>query len=1184
MSPEDHDIIKSLRALPPNAVYFIDQKEFIVRGYDYYRRERLESYVWRNDASTLTAFVLGTRRYTVEFSTDNGRLTYSCDCPAWTPSSHCKHVVCALLTTINLLSPNTFKIPGHDPTRLQALHMSLLRDQPAALEPQRTGTPKKTDRFEMAISVTDTFPRLSIRKNGIQVVSSWGVPSKLAPFIRYHTHGSSFAREHLSTYLSLHGNAYPIVFETREGEVHLKWDASLEFQSKTQLSVSGDQVDVRMVCLVDGVVREHIHSFWNFVVDLESKKLTLIEDTSGWKMYSFLTKLAELARDSAEDPHGWNRILNDPDSFVPFSDDHQWVGSRLLGKPSFQIPLEQFQTVQINIAGREKDEALRHLILKVNGEPTTIQREDRAPGESNPLYRLTIEPKTEATELGLPGIPSCTLRAECHVRNTRGMPTTSTFSFFPILEQSRDIPVAMKAQKRKTVLYDTFFQLLSVSKTSEADRIIRESLSGNDFSLHAVKSYAKMFLKHFFSAFLDPDARLQFSEGRWALVPNEKAKEALLYLIPFELFGPQVFRGMERPDEMSLPLDLLLTRLPQLHEKLREAGIELTYNHKPVVTSQWNFRFDARRQSGIDWFEIRPEIRCDGVTIDEAMWEQVLHHGGVLEAEGTVRILDANAQEILRSLSAIYQAGNTAKGNRKEIAKIPRLQILDWITLRKFGVQVTLSDEDEALIDRLTRFEKIEKPPLPKRLQGTLRPYQQEGYAWLAFLYQNRFGACLADDMGLGKTIQAISLLGGIKEGNVAASVQTQRPHLVVLPPTLLFNWEQEITRFYPDLRIHFYTGKERRAVFKDCDVVLTTYGLVRRDIHQLEKIPFHVIIFDEAQAIKNIYADTTSAVRRLKGAFKMVMTGTPLENHVGEYYSLIDLCLPGLLGEYDHFKSQLKVDQSPAFETILRRTKPFVLRRTKEKILKELPPKIETDIYLDLTDRQKTLYRQTVARIKPTIEDAYRSKTSAQARIIALTAILKLRQLCLSPRLLDARNNEPSPKIEFLIDRLKELVEEGHSALVFSQFTTYLDLVEEVVQGQGIPFARLDGTTATGKRKKLVQEFQTGTEPSVFLLSLKVGGQGLNLTKASYVFHLDPWWNPAVENQASDRAHRIGQTSTVSIMRILMRHTIEEKMMELKKHKLALYKAVMEDSAPKGTGVSISKSDFDFLLGDASE
>ena len=281
MSPEDHDIIKSLRALPPNAVYFIDQKEFIVRGYDYYRRERLESYVWRNDASTLTAFVLGTKRYTVEFSTDNGRLTYSCDCPAWTPSSHCKHVVCALLTTINLLSPNTFKIPGQDPTRLQALHMSLLRDQPAALEPQRTGKPKKTDRFEMAISMTDTFPRLSIQKNGIQVVSSWGVPSKLAPFIRYHTYGSSFAKEHLSTYLSLHGNTYPIVFETREGEAHLEWDASLEFQPKTQLSVSGDQVEIRMVCLVDGVVREHIHSFWNFAADLDSKKLTIIEDTSG---------------------------------------------------------------------------------------------------------------------------------------------------------------------------------------------------------------------------------------------------------------------------------------------------------------------------------------------------------------------------------------------------------------------------------------------------------------------------------------------------------------------------------------------------------------------------------------------------------------------------------------------------------------------------------------------------------------------------------------------------------------------------------------------------------------------------------------------------------------------------------------------------------------------------------------
>src|SRR4030067_3464715 len=243
--------------------------------------------------------------------------------------------------------------------------------------------------------------------------------------------------------------------------------------------------------------------------------------------------------------------------------------------------------------------------------------------------------------------------------------------------------------------------------------------------------------------------------------------------------------------------------------------------------------------------------------------------------------------------------------------------------------------------------------------------------------------------MGLGKTLQAISLLVGIKEGTVNPASMSHGPHLLVLPPSLLFNWEREIERFYPDLKIHLYAGKERSTEFGDADVVLTTYGLVRRDIDKLKEIPFHVIIFDEAQAIKNIYADTTGAARQLRGHFKLTIHGTPLENHLGEYYSILDLALPGLLGEYDDFRANSKNDSSPLIDVILRRTRPFVLRRTKDKILKELPPKTESDIYLELSEKQKALYKRTVDMVRSKIEDAYENNTRAQAQIIALTAIL---------------------------------------------------------------------------------------------------------------------------------------------------------------------------------------------------
>jgi non-specific serine/threonine protein kinase len=254
-------------------------------------------------------------------------------------------------------------------------------------------------------------------------------------------------------------------------------------------------------------------------------------------------------------------------------------------------------------------------------------------------------------------------------------------------------------------------------------------------------------------------------------------------------------------------------------------------------------------------------------------------------------------------------------------------------------------------------------------------------------------------------------------------------------------------------------------------------------------------------------------------------------------------------------------------------------LRRTKAEILHDLPPKIESEVFLDLTDRQKALYQQTVAQVRTTIDEAYRTKTSGQAQFIALTAILKLRQVCLSPRLLTNRADEPSPKLSFLVERLHVLLDEGHSALVFSQFTSFLDLVEEACVRHALPYHRLDGSTAAATRKTRVAAFQGGEQPSVFLLSLKAGGQGLNLTKATYVFHLDPWWNPAVENQASDRAHRIGQQRTVTIVRILMRHSIEEKMMALKQRKLDLYDAVMR-GVVRGLGQGVlTRDDFEFLL-----
>ena len=440
------------------------------------------------------------------------------------------------------------------------------------------------------------------------------------------------------------------------------------------------------------------------------------------------------------------------------------------------------------------------------------------------------------------------------------------------------------------------------------------------------------------------------------------------------------------------------------------------------------------------------------------------------------------------------------------------------------------------MMARLVRFTGIEERPVPA-LRADLRQYQREGYHWLAFLYETRVRRLSGRRYGPGQD-RAGNLPPCCHEGGKVTppgSAPTGLKSLVIVPPSLIFNWEREIERFYPDLNVRVYRGRGRSAGTEDYDVLIASYGLVRRDIARLKQLRFNVIIFDEAQAIKNIFADTTHAVRQLKALFKIALTGTPVENHLGEYFSIMDLVLPGLLGDYREFQGRAKADAASVLPALKERTRPFVLRRTKERILKELPPKIERDVYLELTEEQKKFYNRTVQEVRSTVDAAYRTKAAEQARIIALTAIMKLRQICLTPRLLVEELKEPAPKIEFLKEKLGELCEESHSSLVFSQFTSFLDLVEEELRTKGLPLFRLDGSTPVSKRKGIVDGFQESRTPAVFLLSLKAGGRGLNLTRGAYVFHLDPWWNPAVENQASDRSHRIGQENKVIVTRLLM-------------------------------------------------
>lgn len=460
-------------------------------------------------------------------------------------------------------------------------------------------------------------------------------------------------------------------------------------------------------------------------------------------------------------------------------------------------------------------------------------------------------------------------------------------------------------------------------------------------------------------------------------------------------------------------------------------------------------------------------------------------------------------------------------------------------------------------------------PPaaVPATIKADLRPYQTDGFRWLQFLATHGLHGILADDMGLGKTLQTLAHLAA------EHAKSPGRPSLVVAPTSVVPNWAAEVEKFAPHLKVLILHGSERADHFDQIaatDVVLTSYPLLVRDFEELFKQQWHVLVLDEAQYIKNPKALTAVSACRLRASHRLCLSGTPLENHLGELWSLFRFLMPGFLADEKAFNLQLRKpierDHSGDAQLVLnRRVAPLILRRTKDQVATELPAKTLLIHGIDLSARQTDLYESVRAAMDQRVRDAISAKGIAQSHIIVLDALLKLRQICCHPHLLKteaAQRVNESAKLTYLTDELlPTLIEEGRRILLFSQFTSMLALIEEHLQLTEIPFLKLTGQTK--ERAKLVNQFQTGAFP-VFLISLKAGGTGLNLTAADTVIHYDPWWNPAAENQATDRAHRIGQTKPVFVHKLVCRGTIEDRILELQNQKSALVEALLSDETSK--------------------
>ncbi len=596
--------------------------------------------------------------------------------------------------------------------------------------------------------------------------------------------------------------------------------------------------------------------------------------------------------------------------------------------------------------------------------------------------------------------------------------------------------------------------------------------------------------------------------------------------------------------------------------------------------------------SGIDWFELHGEADFGEARASLPELLKTLRRGEktVLLDDGSYGLLP---EQWLARLNLVAGIGEAQPGHYR--FQPNQAALLDVLLAEQ--PEVSVDETFDRARRQLREFDGVRPVEQPAGVQGTLRGYQREGLGWMQFLERFGFGGCLADDMGVGKTVQVLAMLEGrrtVANGNlasesVAASPEAgpsaangkpaRQPSLAVVPRSLIFNWIEEAARFTPQLRLKDHTGAIRTTEdFGDYDLILTTYGTLQRDIAELKEIPFEYVILDEAQSIKNAETKSAKATRLLKARHRLALSGTPVENHLGELWSLFEFLNPGMLGaSWLGKKAQtLRNPDEETRQTLSRALRPFILRRTKEQVVAELPPKIEQTLLCEVQGSQRKLYDELRDHYRRSLMGAIDKNGLSRSKMHVLEALLRLRQAACHPGLIDSEKaSDSSAKLEALLPLLAEVLDEGHKALVFSQFTSLLSIVRQQLDAEGISYEYLDGKT--NDRQACVERFQNDPQCRLFLISLKAGGLGLNLTAAEYVFLLDPWWNPAVEAQAIDRAHRIGQERPVFAYRLIAKDTVEEKILELQRSKKDLADAIL--SADNSVIGSLTREDLELLL-----
>jgi non-specific serine/threonine protein kinase len=702
---------------------------------------------------------------------------------------------------------------------------------------------------------------------------------------------------------------------------------------------------------------------------------------------------------------------------------------------------------------------------------------------------------------------------------------------------------------------------------------IRLSETGNFLLFYPTVYYGDMEI-----SVNNPNESLYFSlESGYLKIARNKTyeKEFKDFIVGLhKSFNPNTFQ-----EYFSLHCDDAMRRtwFIDFYHRCKQQGFEV-YGFNNLK----KFKFNPARpntgysiSSGLDWFDLKVDVNFGDLQVEIADIRK-----SILKRENLVLLEDGSLgmlpDEWLDKWSDLLKYGSVSN-NKIRVSKI------HYTIIDKFYDELNDQKIISELLDKkklLSGFNEIEKITIPRQLKATLRDYQMEGLNWLVFLTSFRWGGCLADDMGLGKTLQILALFCHLIEKNT----DRKKTFLVVSPTTLIFNWQNEIKKFCPHLKEHIHYGINRREEverFNEVDIILTSYGTLVNDIAIFKDLKFNCIVLDESQAIKNVNSQRFKAVNLLQADHRFVLTGTPIENNTLELYAQMHFANPGLLGSFSFYKDEFfeKIDKGKErgkISELVKLIRPFFLRRTKEEVAKDLPEKTEMILFCEMEEEQRKIYDSYRIEIRMRLLGKIDELGIEKAKFNILEGLLKLRQICDSPALLKTEENlgNSSAKCDELFRHILKKTGK-HKILVFSQFLGMLDIIKKRLEIENINYVSLDGSTRN--RKEIVEQFQQEENCRVFVLSLKAGGYGLNLTEADYVYLIDPWWNPAVEEQAIDRTHRIGQKNKVFAYRMICKNTIEEKILELQQKKRDLADEII--SGESGFVKNLSRDDLDELL-----